>query len=642
MSPDATDRPPAPRSAGERTTSARRVARVAAALAGLTLVLVAGNAVRVASWRAPGLNANPISKAGFRFLHGPRGPRALVALHNHTTASDGSGTLDDLVHAARAAGIDVLVVTDHDVFTHKPSEGWRDGVLVLVGSELSTDDGHLLALGLDEPRVPPSFETAGAIADVQAAGGLAIAAHPARRFGAAWRAPLDRVDGLEVANLDAGWRARIRPLAWLTAALLRPFRPVDAVLLAQSREDGALERFDQVLESRPVLAVGGSDAHGREATDRALFGTLTNVLLLDEALSGDVVHDRAQVLGALRSRHVLVANRALADPRGASYWGVYSDGTGGETDPILPGGVAGAPVPPRGIVGIAHEAGLDLAFETGLDRAADLRIVHRGAVVASGRGIRLAYSTTEPGAYRAEAWLDSPYDVPWIVTNAICLPGDGWPRTVATAASTAPATAGATGTPAATPSATGAAGTPDASPAEEPAESGETALEDVSAAGARPGIDLLGALAAEADSLSAIDVRQGRGRGIRGLRSTFSLGIPVPTHDVWCALVDRTPRAVGPGAALVLQATAREPMRIEIAFRLPGTGAVEGETFRRSLRLGPTPRRYRVPLDSFRSATSARRPPPLTSVASVLLLVTAETARPGSRGRIDVEVLRLE
>jgi predicted metal-dependent phosphoesterase TrpH len=38
----------------------------------------------------------------------------LIDLHTHTTESDGRSTPEDLVHRARAAGVTVLAVTDHD------------------------------------------------------------------------------------------------------------------------------------------------------------------------------------------------------------------------------------------------------------------------------------------------------------------------------------------------------------------------------------------------------------------------------------------------------------------------------------------------------------------------------------------------
>ena len=57
----------------------------------------------------------------------------------------------DVVAAAQAAGLGFVVITDHNTLDAKPHEGYRDGVLVIVGSELSTTAGHILALGIPDP-----------------------------------------------------------------------------------------------------------------------------------------------------------------------------------------------------------------------------------------------------------------------------------------------------------------------------------------------------------------------------------------------------------------------------------------------------------------------------------------------------------
>lgn len=83
-----------------------------------------------------------------------------IDLHAHSTASDGTDTPTELVAAARAAGLDVLAVTDHDT-----TGGWAEaaaalpaGLSLVRGAEIScVRDGislHLLAYLFDpaEPR----------------------------------------------------------------------------------------------------------------------------------------------------------------------------------------------------------------------------------------------------------------------------------------------------------------------------------------------------------------------------------------------------------------------------------------------------------------------------------------------------------
>ena len=79
-----------------------------------------------------------------------------VDLHSHTTASDGRTPPRDLVRLARASGVDVLAVTDHDTVEAVEEcldEGRACGVRVVPGIEMSSrfeaHDVHVLGYGLD-------------------------------------------------------------------------------------------------------------------------------------------------------------------------------------------------------------------------------------------------------------------------------------------------------------------------------------------------------------------------------------------------------------------------------------------------------------------------------------------------------------
>jgi hypothetical protein len=77
-------------------------------------------------------------------------------LHSHTTCSDGFTPPRELVREARAAGLDVLAVTDHDSVEALPEcldEAKSAGLRVLPGIEMSSifegKDIHVLGFGLD-------------------------------------------------------------------------------------------------------------------------------------------------------------------------------------------------------------------------------------------------------------------------------------------------------------------------------------------------------------------------------------------------------------------------------------------------------------------------------------------------------------
>lgn len=61
------------------------------------------------------------------------------AIHVHSTCSDGTATVPEIVEAARESGRDVVVLTDHDTMRARElgHEGWHGAVLLLVGEEVS-------------------------------------------------------------------------------------------------------------------------------------------------------------------------------------------------------------------------------------------------------------------------------------------------------------------------------------------------------------------------------------------------------------------------------------------------------------------------------------------------------------------------
>jgi predicted metal-dependent phosphoesterase TrpH len=101
-------------------------------------------------------------------------------IHIHTTYSDGiAGVAAILEHVAQATDLRLIAITDHDTIAGALAARQiaRDfGVEVVVGEEVSTAEGHLLALFIDR-WLPPGRPAAETIAAVHAQGGLCVAAH---------------------------------------------------------------------------------------------------------------------------------------------------------------------------------------------------------------------------------------------------------------------------------------------------------------------------------------------------------------------------------------------------------------------------------------------------------------------------------
>ena len=109
----------------------------------------------------------------------------LVDLHTHTRPLSWDSYLepDELVERSKAAGLDGICLSEHDFFW-KPEDvaelAERHDYLVLPAIEINTDDGHILAYGLDKYvyGMHRSHELAH---HVEQAHGVMVAAHPYRR-----------------------------------------------------------------------------------------------------------------------------------------------------------------------------------------------------------------------------------------------------------------------------------------------------------------------------------------------------------------------------------------------------------------------------------------------------------------------------
>jgi predicted metal-dependent phosphoesterase TrpH len=217
-------------------------------------------------------------------------------LHVHSTWSDGAQRPEAIVRAG-AGRLDVVALTDHDEIggaleARRFAEAHPElGVEVVVGEEISTLNGHLLGLYLEE-RVAPGLSAADTIARIHAQGGLAIAAHPFHPMRGGARGhrsigaliPSLPLDGIEVVN-NAG------VFSWLYDAW------------------AALHNVDWAL---PVT--GGSDAHDVWYVGNAVtrFAGRTAVDLRRALVNGRTrAHRQWAWTAGKMPRHVQIQTRSL-------------------------------------------------------------------------------------------------------------------------------------------------------------------------------------------------------------------------------------------------------------------------------------------------------------------------------------------
>jgi len=342
-------------------------------------------------------------------------------VHVHTTYSDGTATMAELVAAVAAAGADAVLVTDHDTLAarHDGWEGRHDGVVVLVGTEVSPKGGHYLALGVDR-EIPHAGRSAVEIAAaVRVAGGVGFAAHPFSRGGRmlvpglarrivlphGWPALDDPrgCDGIELWSLttDAAeaWRTPAEAVRWLRD----PERAIAAGPPAHH-----LRRWDALSARRRMPALGGLDGHqpgvrvrGRVRSPlphHGTFGLLRTHLLCERPLTGDPTGDRRTVTAALRAGAAWLACPCVAPADGARMWAERPDG----------GRI------PMGAEAPAGRARLRVR----LPRAADIGVVRNGALLRRAHGAAVDVEIAERGVYRVEARIAGRV---WLLSNPVHL-----------------------------------------------------------------------------------------------------------------------------------------------------------------------------------------------------------------------------
>ncbi|MBX5442741.1 MAG: CehA/McbA family metallohydrolase [Solirubrobacteraceae bacterium] len=344
------------------------------------------------------------------------GAELTCIVHVHSVYSDGTGTVAEIAAAAARTGADVVVVTDHDDTRAAAEAGWRDGVLVAAGHEISPGHGsHTLALGVPRPVRHRGRPLAAVLDEVHAAGGLAFAAHPFSRGGwllgrAGRAAPFGDlrlgVDGIELWSLVTDTLEHLHS-PW---RLLRFARDPDAVLADPPAAN--LAAWDAIGARRRMPAFAGLDAHqygirrGGRVVVRTMpyertFALLRTHVLLDAPPTGDAAADTAAVGAAMAAGRAFLARDSLADATGFRF------------------GAAGGG--PRMGGEARFEAPVELVARAPAD--CELRLWRDGRLVAGEAGAReLRHVARGPGVWRVSAHLRHRGRLrTWVLANPVYL-----------------------------------------------------------------------------------------------------------------------------------------------------------------------------------------------------------------------------
>lgn len=213
------------------------------------------------------------------------GYRVLRAdFHVHTTFSDGSLTPLGVVRQGERRGLDVFALTEHNsAIPGAIGRMWSrmlgfGAPIVIQGQEVTSSKFHLIAVGVHE-TVSPNQPLADVIADIHRQGGVAIAAHPVKRYWAEYEPVRTMLDGSEV----------MHPLAYSGAPGL----------------GWHWQDLPAFYEHTPgLMPIGSSDYHWGSTMG------ICNTFVFVREPDGREPLDETPVMEALRDRRTVVIDRA--------------------------------------------------------------------------------------------------------------------------------------------------------------------------------------------------------------------------------------------------------------------------------------------------------------------------------------------
>lgn len=326
------------------------------------------------------------------------------AIHVHSVYSDGTGTFSEIVDAAVKAELDFLIFNDHGSHRlyEKGAEGYYGKTLVLIGQEIGRRMGHCLAIGTTEKIDDPTGDIPEIVRKIKKQNGIPILAHPEGRgkviFAAHDNSWKDRTQvnftGMEVWSFMYDW---IEDLNWFNG----PYYYLHPECVLRGPRDDVLQLWDRLCQQRPVVGIGGLDAHAKQMFGMTafpyefLFRTL-RTHVLTEPPTGNFHHDRNLLLDGIRGGHVYFSNDFHLSASGFSFEAAGDEKIHIQGDSL-------------------HNIGTTI-LKTSLPYEATVRIIRNGKVMDSRDCISWEMPLNEAGVYRVEVVKE---EKKWIFSNPV-------------------------------------------------------------------------------------------------------------------------------------------------------------------------------------------------------------------------------
>jgi len=342
-------------------------------------------------------------------------------IHAHTIYSDGAGDFPEVISGGQAAKIDYLITSDHN--TLKPYkegwEGWHQGLLLLIGEEISTNTGHLLALRINKEGV--SSPSQKSIDGVNEDGGFSFLAH-SENMKIPWKDwSVENYRGIEIINMDSIVRRKALQIDGIYS-LLRYLQSPDNLrgVVANNPPTLELKRWDELTKERRVVGISSVDAHGiikifdkkyKMPSYEHMFRSATTHVITREKFSGDFSKDKEMLYKTIENGNVYGVFEENISATGFLFYAENS------TEKVIMGDE------------ITHKGDNPVTLSVSLPTGQEgiIRLVKDGIVIKEIAGRSMNYVADGPGVYRSEVYRYDkrlPFDLywgsrPWIYSNPI-------------------------------------------------------------------------------------------------------------------------------------------------------------------------------------------------------------------------------
>ena len=333
------------------------------------------------------------------------------AIHIHSVFSDGTGTIDEISRAAKEAGLDWIIITDHNKIGFE--QGIYNGVYVLAGEEISpsSQSNHCMAFGIkeqiDKTEKPWEF-----LYEIKKQNGLSCICHPHESLERQNDYPPIRwehsdskmVDGVEIWNYFSNWTNLYNDRNILTQAYYYLF----GNFMKNEPLKETLEMWDRLNQGirECKFAIGGIDAHAIKYKKfffsfpvypySRLFKTVINVIPLKEKLPRNFEKAEEIILNSIKEgRHFILDQRRGKDCE--IYFCAHNK-------------LFSAPC------GDCIELDEDSEISVILPKKAEIRLIKDGELYKSEKAKRTDFKINSEGKYRIEIYINSNA---WVFSNPI-------------------------------------------------------------------------------------------------------------------------------------------------------------------------------------------------------------------------------